>query len=219
LAKGTTGELLLRCTPGAIHYFLRIVQRTIRWTEINPGVARELWRKGQRMIFVFWHGRMLMMPFFYRGYGIKILISHHSDGELIHRVMERFGYSSVRGSTRRGGRSAFLELVRAGREGWDILVTPDGPRGPRYVVQRGVVELARSTGYPILPVSYSTQHRIVCSSWDALIIPRPFTRGVFVWGRPLWVGADDGPAEREAARRTLEGDLRRLTGSADGYFR
>lgn len=218
MARSMTRRVLLQVAPRGIYSFLRILKHTIRWTEMNHDIPRAMWHRGQQMIFVLWHGRMLMAPFFYRGRGLKILISRHVDGELICRVMERFGFGSVRGSTRRRGLEAFRELVRTCTEGWDILITPDGPRGPRYVVQNGVVELARHTGLPILPVTYSTRERFLCPSWDAFLIPRPFTKGVFIWGRPIWVNPQADAEEREGHRKALEADLRHLTGRADMFF-
>jgi lysophospholipid acyltransferase (LPLAT)-like uncharacterized protein len=207
-----------RGLPPLIYGFVRALERTIRWVQVNPGPGTEIWAKGERVILVFWHNRMLMAPFFYGGRGLKILISRHADGELIRRVMVRFHFGSVRGSTQRGGTEAFRELLRSVEEGWDIVVTPDGPRGPRYVVQRGVVELARQTGLPILPVTYSTRHRIHCPSWDGFLIPRPFTRGVFIWGHPLRVARRADPAQREEIRALLERSLRRITQAADEFF-
>jgi lysophospholipid acyltransferase (LPLAT)-like uncharacterized protein len=197
---------------------MRALEGTIRWTEVNPAPARAIWEAGERIILVFWHNRLMMAPFFYRGRGLKILISHHADGELIRRVMLRFDFGSVRGSTRRGGAEAFRELLRSVGKGYDIVITPDGPRGPRYVVQKGVIELARHTGLPILPVTYSTRHSFRCPSWDGFLIPRPFTRGVFVWGHPFRVARDADPAQREISRAALEASLRRMTRVADSFF-
>jgi hypothetical protein len=197
---------------------MRLLESTIRWVELNPQPARSLWAGGGRVILVFWHNRMLMAPFFYRGRGLKILISRHADGELIARVMARFDFGTVRGSTRRRGVEAFRDLLRSVEQGWDIVITPDGPRGPRYQVQAGVIELARRTGLAVLPVTYSTAHRFECPSWDGFVIPRPFTRGVFIWGSPQFISGGAGGPEREAARVRLEATLRRMTDWADGFF-
>jgi lysophospholipid acyltransferase (LPLAT)-like uncharacterized protein len=96
-----------------------------------------------------------MLPLAYRGQAVNILISRHRDGELIHRVMARFGYKAVRGSTTRGGGVAFRRMVALGRSGEDLAITPDGPRGPRQVVKDGVIHLAKATGLPIIPVTFS----------------------------------------------------------------
>ena len=115
----------------------------------------ELYRQGRRLIITFWHGRQLMMPLAYRGAEAHILISQHRDGELIHRIVTRFGGRSVRGSTTRGGAAALRQLIELGRSGVDLAVTPDGPKGPRQVVQIGVIHLAKATGLPIVPLTFS----------------------------------------------------------------
>jgi len=218
LASGTMTSWLIRGAPPLIYGFMVALERTIRWTEVNPDPVRAVWTRGGRVILVFWHNRMLMAPFFYRGRGLRILISRHTDGELIRRVMLRFQFGSVRGSTRRGGAEAFREMLRSVEQGWDIVITPDGPRGPRYAVQKGVVELARQTALPIVPVTYSTRHRIHCPSWDGFLVPWPFTDGVFVFGRPMWVDREADAAKREVYRGELERSLRRITERADSFF-
>ncbi len=107
------------------------------------------------MIIAFWHGQQLMMPLAYRGRNAHVLISQHRDGELVYRILKRFGFHAVRGSTTRGGAIAFRQLLRLGRSGADLVVTPDGPQGPRHVVQSGIVRLARATSLPIVPLVFS----------------------------------------------------------------
>ena len=113
-----------------------------------------LYREGKRVIFTFWHARQLMMPLIYRGSQAHILISRHRDGEIIARIVERFGFQAVRGSSTRGGNEALRELIRLGRSGVDLVVTPDGPKGPAQVAKLGVIQLARASGLPIVPVAF-----------------------------------------------------------------
>ena len=110
-----------------------------------------LYRTGQRVIIAFWHARQLMMPLTYRGTLAHILISQHQDGEIIARIVERFGFKAVRGSSTRGGVEALRELIRLGRAGVDLVVTPDGPRGPAQIAKMGVIQLAQSTDSTALP--------------------------------------------------------------------
>lgn len=151
---------------------IRLLGRTMGiQTEGAEGVD-ELYRKGHRLIIAFWHGRQLMMPLTYRGSGAHILISQHRDGELIHRIVSRFGFRSVRGSTTRGGVMALRELIRLGRSGVDLVMTPDGPKGPRHVAQVGVVQLAQATGLPIVPLTFScskkNSSRAGIGSWSRI---------------------------------------------------
>jgi lysophospholipid acyltransferase (LPLAT)-like uncharacterized protein len=126
---------------------------------VNAESPGAFWTEGQNVIVAFWHGRQLMMPFAYRGKKISILISRHRDGELIARTVSRFGFHAARGSTTRGGPAALKLLVRSARAGDDLAVTPDGPRGPNQVVQLGVVELAKLTQRPIIPLSFGASKK------------------------------------------------------------
>ena len=135
--------------------FIRVLGWTMRWSVQGSDRVDQLYGEGKRAIIAFWHDQQLMMPLAYRGSGAHILISQHRDGELIRRIVEGFGFSTVRGSTTRGGSTALLQLIRLGRTGEDLVVTPDGPKGPRHVVQKGVVYLAQVTGLPILPLSFA----------------------------------------------------------------
>ena len=131
---------------------IRMLGRSMSWSVYGAEQVDRLYREGRTMIIAFWHGQQLMMPLAYRGRRARILISRHRDGELIYQVVKRFGFEAIRGSTTRGGEGALRQLIRSGRQGVDLVVTPDGPKGPRHVVQPGVVALARATGQPIVPL-------------------------------------------------------------------
>jgi hypothetical protein len=137
-------------------------------TRGNEEVDR-LYREGKRVIIAFWHARQLMMPLTYRGTHAHILISQHQDGEIIARIVERFGFRAVRGSSTRGGVEALRELIRLGRSGVDLVVTPDGPQGPPQVVKMGVIQLARAARLPIIPLAFScskkNSSRVGIVSW------------------------------------------------------
>jgi lysophospholipid acyltransferase (LPLAT)-like uncharacterized protein len=116
-----------------------------------------LHRQGRHIILAFWHAQQLMIPMIptgLRGVVGNVLISRHQDGEIIARILSRFGHRAVRGSSTRGGALALREMIRLGRSGSDLVVTPDGPKGPRQVAKLGVVELAKATGLPIVPLAF-----------------------------------------------------------------
>ena len=164
------------------------VIRTLGWairirTEGSESVD-DLYRQGKRLIIAFWHGRQLMMPLAYRGTEAYILISQHRDGELIHQIVSRFGFQSVRGSTTRGGVPALRHLIRLGRAGVDLVVTPDGPKGPYQVAQVGAVQLAKATGLPIVPLTFS------CSK------KKSFTVGIISWSPIRSAGASSSGETR-----------------------
>ena len=151
--------LKLTILPPLGAWAIRFLGRVLLVRTEGADVVEELYGQGKRIIIAFWHGRQLMMPLAYQGSEVHILISQHRDGELIHRIVKRFGFQSVRGSTTRGGTAALRQLVRLGRSGVDLAVTPDGPKGPRHVVQLGVIQLAKATGLPIMPLTFSCRKK------------------------------------------------------------
>lgn len=134
-------------------FILKALRLTLRAEIINRPP------EDSQIIFSFWHGRILMMPFFKLSRPASVMVSRHSDGELIARVVKHFGISSSRGSTTRGGVGALKELIKLSRKGYCPAFTPDGPRGPRYVVQPGVIQAAKATGLPIYPITYSARKK------------------------------------------------------------
>ena len=199
----------------AAHY-IRLVRATTRWQVEGRSHADALWDAGQPFILAFWHGRLLLMPACWRrGVAMNMLISHHPDGELIARTIAHFGLGATRGSSKKGGSEAVRALVKAARAGECLGFTPDGPRGPRMRAASGVVDVARLSGLPIVPVTLATRRRRVLGSWDRFCVAWPFGRGVILWGAPLSVPRDADADAREAARAALEDALNRLTAQAD----
>lgn len=138
----------------------------------------------ERVIFALWHNRLAVSMACYRKFlrrqdrsrRLAALISASRDGALLACTLDKFHVHPVRGSSSRRGAQALIELTRAARQGYDIAITPDGPRGPRYRVQEGLIALAQLTGLPILPVAIHYHRKIRLRSWDRFEIPLPFTR-------------------------------------------
>jgi len=207
--------LLMTVAPSLISGALWLLSMSVRIRFRNGDDIFRRWQRGEQMILAFWHDRVVMLPAAYRGRKLCILNSQHRDGEIATRALARWGIRSVRGSATRGGAAGFLQLVTAYREGCDLAIVPDGPRGPRHVVKPGIVHLARATGAPIVPVTYAARRKRQLRSWDRLIIPLPFTRVVYVAGEPITVPRDADEAAVEAICRELEDRLNRITDRAD----
>src|SRR5688500_8931748 len=163
------------------------VMRTMAWSMNIKTRGHEyvdgLYRAGQRVIIAFWHARQLMMPLTYRGTLAHILISQHQDGEIIARIVERFGFKAVRGSSTRGGVEALRELIRLGRGGADLVVTPDGPKGPAQIAKMGVIQLARASRLPIVPLAFGCSKKNCSRAGIALWCPTPGHAGSSSGGR------------------------------------
>src|SRR5439155_14958673 len=149
----------LAVVPPIGYAVIRALGWTLRLRALYAERVQTCWESGGGVIIAFSHSRPLMMPLCYGGSRLSVLISEHRDAELIHRIVRRFGIDTIRGSTTRGGARALRQMARLGREGADLAVTPDGPRGPRFVAQPGVVELAKLTGLPIIPLTFAASKK------------------------------------------------------------
>ena len=147
----------------------------------------QFWRAGKPVIFTLWHGRLLPCTHYHRHNGVVTLVSHHRDGEYITRVVRRWGFTAVRGSTTRGGLEALRELILHVRAGRSLAITPDGPRGPREKMKPGPVLIAQRTGAPIIPVVSGASRGWCFGGWDRFLIPRPFARLRISYGEPVFV--------------------------------
>ncbi len=201
---------------------IRVLYATIRWERVNLGPSDPGMRASDPQIFAFWHGRMLMLPGHYmRHRGARrtarpyMLISRHGDGRLIAFAIRLLGIHSVAGSSTRGAVTAVLDLMRKAQAGSDIGVTPDGPKGPRGVCKKGIAILAQKTGLPVYPLTYTTKARWQLRSWDGMIIPKPFSRGVALRGEPIMVRGEDN---LDVASTKIQDALNELTLRADRYW-
>jgi hypothetical protein len=144
------------------------------------------------------------------------MISASRDGELISRIGKFFGYTPVRGSTSKGALEATRRLVSFLKAGKRCAITPDGPRGPRRVIQTGAVTVARLAGCPVVPFAFEAERCWRLKSWDRFIIPKPFSRAVFVYGNPIRIPRKGGEDSKYAGQ--IQKELDRVTGVAEKYF-
>lgn len=205
------------CWAGA--QLIRLVRATGRWTIVGEEIPESFRRDGRPFILAFWHGRLMMMPYCWRRTDlVKMLISSHRDGRLISGTVRHFAIESVVGSTSKGGAHAMRNLIRLLRDGGVVGITPDGPRGPRMRVGEGTIAVARLSGAPIIPATFSSSRRRVLGSWDRFVLALPFGRGVFLWGEPIEVPRDADEAASERCRLALEEAMNALTARADAMF-
>jgi len=174
--------------------------------------AREL---SQTLVFAFWHGRMLALSYRYRDQKIHILASEHRDGELMGQTTRFLGYGHVRGSSTRGGARAIRQLVEKLEQGYDLGITVDGPKGPRYMVKPGPLEIAKLSGCAIIPITASSASYWASSSWDSFRVPKPFTRLLIRYGAAVSVPSDASPEVLEEKRLEVEMILRSITKEND----
>ncbi len=210
---------VLRIVPWLAARLMQCLFWLLQVVHVGRAYPESCWAKGERIIVVFWHGRLLMMPFVYPGKPGALLISQHRDGEYFSRIATILGFEVIRGSATRGGMRAIKQMIRAIKGGLNLVVTPDGPKGPRAKVKSGVIEVAKLTGAPIVPVSFSAARRRFLQSWDAFLVPVPFSRAVYIWGEPMYVPPTTTKDEIIKHQEALEERLDLLTMRADNYFR
>lgn len=188
--------------------FIRFVYYTCRhrW-QIDP--ASKPYMSGEKnVIFAFWHGRLMMMPLMNpSNRKMNVMISQHRDGEMIAQTMHRFGFATIRGSTSKGGVMAGRGAIRAAKDGQNVSITPDGPRGPAEKVQEGIVTISSMTGVPIVPITFSASRHKRARSWDRFMIALPFGTLYYAAGAPLW----------NATAETLEEAMKAINRDVDSH--
>ena len=169
------------------------------------------------VIWAFWHNRMLVVPlvqerYFKERHG-AVLTSPSKDGAIIAEIMGRFGQKSIRGSSSRRGAEAMRELANVIKNGGDVAITPDGPRGPRYKLGPGIIFLAQQTGAPVLPIHVEYSRCLRAGRWDGFMIPLPFARAHVTFGALYYVKeSTQANAEFEEERLRLEQTLAQAVG-------
>ncbi|WP_174582792.1 lysophospholipid acyltransferase family protein [Candidatus Methylacidithermus pantelleriae] len=164
------------------------------------------------LIFAFWHNRFFLLPYLYRqflpGRKLAVLISHSNDGQYLSRLLTQFSVLPIRGSTSRKASSGFRAMVRlAQRGGWDLGIAPDGPRGPRYSIQKGILQLSQLTGLAIVPVTYHLTRKLELRSWDRFQVPLPFSYCRLCIGAPFSVPYDASEKELQVYQERLRVEL------------
>ena len=205
--------------PGLTALAVRMLASTLKMTARGVDDVAPFWASGRPLIYVVWHGRILLMPWINarlrRCHGarrVTVLASRSRDGELAGDYARRFGLGVVSGSSSRGGAAALRALAGALSSGDDVALVPDGPRGPRCRLQPGAVALAALTGAPIVPLAYGARPAHRLSTWDEMLVPVPFGRCALVVGAPMPIARD---ADRERARTDVERALLEVTAAAD----
>jgi lysophospholipid acyltransferase (LPLAT)-like uncharacterized protein len=186
--KAFLDRFVLTVVPFLGAFIIRFIYYCLRIDKVNFRLVEDLWDEGENAIFSTWHDQLLMIPPVYKGRSARVLISQSKDGELIARTVSYFSIMAVRGSSSRGGREALMEMKAMANEQVDIGITPDGPKGPRHRVKYGVVQLARATGRPVVPLAFACSHGHRFSSWDRFLLPYPWGKAVYYVGEPLSAG-------------------------------
>ncbi|KAA6224952.1 MULTISPECIES: lysophospholipid acyltransferase family protein [unclassified Campylobacter] len=162
-------------------------------------------------VILFWHGRLALMPFAFRHFRIKdkkayVMISHHKDGQRIANIIKFYDLNSVRGSTFKGAKQAIKESFKILDEKNDLVITPDGPRGPFHSISDGAVLIALKKNVKIRLLNYESSNFWQFKSWDKMILPKPFSRIVYRLSEPL----DISGLEKEQAKQLIQKEFKKI---------
>jgi lysophospholipid acyltransferase (LPLAT)-like uncharacterized protein len=199
-------KIRLKNPGAAIAWLIRTVCGTLRFRVIDH--AGITYPATQQRTWIFWHNRMFIFPWLHSsllpGRGGVVLTSVSGDGQIIADVCSRFGFEPVRGSSSRRGAEALMALADCVKSGTDIGITPDGPRGPRYKMNMGVIKLGQLTGGLLMPVHVRFDHAIRLPTWDGFLLPLPFTGVEIEIAQPITLPRRMTEEECERQRAALE---------------
>lgn len=199
-----------------ISLYIRFVYYTSRWEVHNKEVLHQLEASGKGGIFVFWHGRLFLMPHLCLDPSrISVIISQHRDGEIIARTMRYFGLNLIRGSTDKGSSQVARQVIRTLKSGQHVAITPDGPRGPRMCINGNVAAIAALTDALLVPITFSAANARTLSTWDSFLLPKPFGKGVIIYGEPIAVPENATKIDINAIKTALAAQLNAMTYKAD----
>lgn len=216
---GFRQRFLIRVADILLYSLIALIGRTVRfepmrgWTDRKKQSSESFeaeFAKMRRCVIAFWHDRILLTTYYWKGDDTAVMVSKSFDGEYMTRTAQRFGFGVVRGSSSRGGFSALVKMIKLTKQGIRMALTVDGPRGPRHEAKRGAIILARDAGVPVVPVLVEAGKAWILKSWDRTVIPKPFTRAAVFVGEPVFVPGDADQDTVEAKRRELERKLDEL---------
>jgi hypothetical protein len=206
----TLGQrIALRLIIAAGYCLIRLIGPTLRICVSREEGAQPT--VGQRpLVLNFWHAGIIPATYIFRDCGIRVMSSNSYDGEYMGRIIRKFGFVAVKGSSSRHAVRALLGLRRALKEGWSVAFSIDGPRGPRYKVKPGPVTLARSSTAPLATFHIAVKSAWVLNTWDRLIIPKPFSRTLIRFGKLIPVPEDATDEQLDLYQQELQNSLDRI---------
>ncbi|MCZ8155338.1 MAG: lysophospholipid acyltransferase family protein [Leptospira sp.] len=183
----------------------RLIGLTSRFITVGNSPHLDPAWQSRAFILSIWHTNVLYSPYLHRYKNVAVMISESKDGDFINEVVHRFGNTSIRGSSSHGGSKALKAMILHLKKGGPVAFTPDGPRGPAFIVQPGLIAAAQMTQAPIIPFHYEcTRQWILQKAWDKHRIPKPFTTFVISYGDPIFVPRDLTKEEFEEQRLEVE---------------
>lgn len=195
--------------------------RTLRITKVSSRSFDELRAAGKNYVVAFWHGSMLVGWFLHRPMGtekISALVSQSNDGEFLATVLERWGYTLIRGSSHIGGKEAMQLMIQSIADGSSLAITPDGPRGPRHEMKMGAVRAAQQASAPLILAGIALEKKKLLRSWDKFEVPLPFSRAAVVYSEPFIVPKGLNGQSLDEFKMNMQRQLNELTARAEEHL-
>ena len=198
---------------GFLFYFItKLIFLSIRWKYFEESKKSTIFNNKHKYIFCCWHNKLFLGPHLLpRNRVINALQSSHSDGMITSLAFQYLGMNVILGSSKKGGMQAFRKMVKCLKLGESIAITPDGPKGPKEKVKEGIIKLAQITNTPIIPLVWATRKYKIINSWDNFVLPYPFSKGIYSFGRPIYIEKKIDMNKFELERQNLENEIKRLT--------
>jgi hypothetical protein len=197
------------------YMYIKLAYQTSLWQIKVPEEVDLSQYISKPALYAFWHGRLAMMPYLAPStLKMNVLISNHSDGEIIAIAMHHFGFGTISGSSYRKGSGALRQIIKKSKMGENIAITPDGSRGPRMRVNGSIIDIARIAKMPIIPISFATKNCRIFNSWDRFMLPLPFSKGILIYGTPITI-PDHSDTKLSWLNQELELELNKITEIAD----
>ncbi|TGL23856.1 DUF374 domain-containing protein [Leptospira yanagawae] len=198
-------KILVWLLPLIVVWFQRLIGLTSSFRILKNEQYEELFKNKKPYIYSIWHTNVLYSPYLHRKKRVAVLISESKDGDYINEVVHRFGNTSIRGSSSKGGSKALKTVIQHLKKGLPAAFTPDGPRGPAFIVQPGIIAAAQVTQVPIVPFHYECSRQwILEKAWDKHRVPKPFTTFVVSYGEPIYIPRELNEVEFEKMRLQVE---------------
>ena len=208
---------VMRLLSGAMYYYSRFVGKTTKWQIKGVDEFYRAWKKHKSVILIGWHGRAMMYPFFWNGEDpLNALVSLHQDGRLIAGFLEKYGLGTIGGSSSTNAVGSARDLMESLENDISICVIPDGPKGPNLRLSKSPLYFARKSGKPIFCITYSIKgSKIIRKSWDQMMVPVPFSRGICEVIGPFFIPESADEQELENLRQKIENSMNKQLREVD----
>tara|TARA_B100001175_G_scaffold296785_1_gene285984 strand:- start:491 stop:1153 length:663 start_codon:yes stop_codon:yes gene_type:complete len=213
ISKSLIGQKFL----GFIIFIItKFIFTSIRWKCLDISNKNLIYNSKKPYIFCCWHNKLFLGPYFLpKHFKINALQSSHSDGMMTAILFKLMKINIIFGSSKKEGSKAFFNMVKSIKKGESVAITPDGPKGPREKVKDGIIKLAQVTGAPIIPLVWFTNKNKKLDSWDKFVIPYPFSKGNYVFGKAIFVNRKLNQNELKQKKQSVEDTLKKLTWLAE----